>query len=420
MKKIFTLIISVIVALGVNAKMTAPSDSLKLYSHIVKQGDARDLMTHGNNNAAYHMNWPEPVKGVEQQQAMLLVNWIGLPPEEMRNITVTLDQGLPINVQSQTAGVVQTWIFVPLSTKSVMLTHPRYGSTTIYLKKMDQHDIWSMPVILDRMVTIQIKPLVDYNRPVKVTIKNDDGDERTGMTPATFSDVMPGNYDVRFVIDGHGHNKRIVVTPNQTIFGGNDFDFRNFKEVTFESSDKATTFFVDDVMIGSGLTVTSTLPYGSHKIVASINVNRKDEKTIDVNKDSESTIYLSPTETKTFEIVGLYNGKPVETRVNVPELSPDRYDSYTQAKSHSFTLPATGGKPYRFNVTYGSHKGHKDISITPAWLPARKLRSVPTAAWCGPGSDIMKMHPLAGNFLGFPSNSPPAVISMRAATSRPQ
>lgn len=374
MKKILTLIISALVTLGANAKITAPADSLKLYSHIVKAGDTRNLMTHGNNNAAYHMNWPEPVKGVEQQQAMVLLNWIGLPPEELNNITVTLDQGLPISVQSQTSGNVQTWIFVPLSTKSVILTHPRYGTATIYLKKMNQHDIWSMPVILDQMVNIQIRPLIDYDRSVRVTIKNDDGDERTAMTPATFSDVMPGNYNVRFVIDGHGYNRRINVNNTQTMFGGADFDFRNFKDVTFESSDRGATIFVDDIMIGSGNSVTHRLPYGSHKVVASVNANRKDEKTIDVNKDSESTIYLSPTETRTFEVVGLYDGQPVETKINVSGLSKDRYDAYSSLRSHSFTLPATGGKPYRFEVSYGSRKGHKDISITPGMATRQEIK----------------------------------------------
>lgn len=377
MKKLLTIIITVFMSLGVNAKMYSPADSLKLYSRIVKSGDATTLMTHGNNNAAYHMNWPEPVKGIETPQAMLMINWQGLPIDDINDIIVSLDNGTPVSVQPQTQGAVQTWAFIPLGTKMVTLSHPRYGSVNIPLKTMSLHDIWTAPVILDQLVNIEVRPLTDYGRQIKVTLVNDEGDVQSAMSPARFENVMPGSYDLRFAVNGSNRDAHISVTPTHTIFTGEnnkDLDFRNFKTITLESTDANSAIYVDGAYMGPNISTQVTLPYGPHTVSARVNEHRVDEKTIDVNQDSESTIYLSPTETKTFEVVGLYKGKPVETTVWVPGLPSDRYSSGTLARSHSFTLPATGSKSYRFTVEHAGHKGSKDISVTPGMAARQEIK----------------------------------------------
>ncbi|MCM1152917.1 MAG: hypothetical protein NC328_04615 [Muribaculum sp.] len=374
MKKLLALIIFAFTLFGASADIKVLQDQLKLESQIVKNIDANKLMTQGNNNLAYHQDWPVSPSGTDYKQAMLIIKWIGLPPEGVKNVKVSLDSGSPYKVQSNAQGDVQTWIFMPLSTKSVTLSHPSFGTARVFLREnMNQHDVWTVPVILDRLVNIQIKPATDYDKSVKVTLINpESGEERTKMTPATFDQVMPGNYNLRFAVGGRNRDEKILVTPTKTVFGAEDFDFRNFKDVTIESTDKAQ-IFVDGAYQGEGTKISARLPYGSHTLTAKVNENRKDEKTVDISADSESIIYLSPTETKTFEVIGLYNGKPVSTSIYVDGIPSDRYSS-ASAMSHSFTLPALGGKPYRFNVYYDGHRASKDISIRPDMQTRQEIK----------------------------------------------
>lgn len=362
MHKAFSLIILAFATLCAQAGIKADIDSLKLHSYIVTspEQDSRALLTHGVNNMSQHTDWP---KG-HANQAMLMVNWKGIPIEDVNDVRVTTDQGDPIEVRQMSSGHLQTWIFVPSNTKSVTLSHPRYGSDRIYLKSMKNKDIWSVPVILDKLVNIQINPGVDYGKSVRVTLTYpESGEEETKWTPASFSNIVPDTYEVRFVIDGRNRSETIKVTPTKTVFGQEDIDFRHFKSVTVEATGNSK-LFIDDKPVGNSNTVTVSLPYGSHTFKAVISDNCKDEKTIDINENSESTIYLSPIESRTFEVKGMYKGELVETTISVPGLSPDRYKP-GYSKSHSFTLPETTGKPYTYYLTYHGETAKKTIRVTP-------------------------------------------------------
>lgn len=359
MKKILTILLLGLVATGAQADMKAIQNQLKLTSHLVSGGNAEQLLNQGNNNLSYHIDWPGS-DGI--RQAMLIIDWDGFSAEDLRDVKFTLDNRNPIRIEHKSQGTQQSWVFVPLGTRLVSMSHPKYGTTTVKLGNMNNHDVWSVPVVLDKLVNIEIKPLTDYDKPVRVTLVNPaTGDETEAMSPATFERVLPGSYYVRFAIDGRNIERPITVTPTQKVFSGRDFDFRHSKAVTFESTEKAY-FYIDGAYQAEGTTFTADIPYGTHTVQAKVNANQLDEKTIDVSDHSESIIYLSPIPSKTFEVVGMYQGKAVPTSIYVSGLSSDRYSTVENDK-HLFTMPV-GGIPYKYTLYYGGHSGSKTINVT--------------------------------------------------------
>ena len=373
MNKILTIIIAALVTLSANAGIKATQDSLKLVSRILSKAErsnTQHVMEEGVNNMALHAPWLE---NVTECQSLLIINWSGINPDEIKDVKVTLDNGTPYQVSNFTSGNLETYIFMPCGTKSVTLLHPRYASTRIFLKKMNNKDIWSIPVVLDTPVNIQFKPATDYDKSVRVTLTYpESGMEETKQTPAIFERVVPGNYEVQFVIDGRIQSYNVQVSPTKTVFGQNDFDFRNFKDVTIESTRKAR-IYIDDVDQGEATSLTTRLPYGSHTLKAVISENSKDEKTVEVNADSENTIYLSPVEMRTFEVIGLYNGAPVPTSIYTPDIDTERNTLRTE-KSHKFTLPAVGCKPCTFYLSYGGKTSKKSVSVTPGMHTRQEVK----------------------------------------------
>lgn len=371
MKNLLSIFISTLLSLSVSAGIKTSQDSLKRVSHIVTAAESQNIMTEGASTTSQHIDWPRSYTG---SQAMLVINWAGIPPEDIADVNVKLSNDIdPIQVSTITTGVPQTWIFLPCKTKEVTLDHPRYGSTRIFLSSMMDKDVWTVPVMMDTPMNIQLNPATDYGKSVRAKlIFSESRKEETKMTPAIFEKVVPGTYDVEFAVDGRIHSGKITVTPTKTVFGNESFDFRNFKNVTIESTEKAM-IYIDDIPQGEHTVISSRLPYGSHTIKAVINNNRKDERLVEVNNESETTIYLSPIETRTFEVVGLFNGTPVETTVNVPRLEGFTYDS-TPRKTHTFTLPAIGAKPYTYYLYYNGRSAKKSISVTPGMATVHELK----------------------------------------------
>lgn len=374
MKKLLTLFILVSLALCARADMKVLRENLRLTSDLAGNAKAEELLTTGHNNLAYHADWPG---GEDLKQALVIIKWDGFPPEDISDIIVDIDasgQADHIWVDHKIFGTSETWVFLPLHARTLTLQHPKYGSAEIQLEKMNNHDVWSVPVVLDQLVNVEITPLTDYNKPVRVTLVNPaTGDEREAMSPATFENVLPGDYDVRFAINGRNEHRQITVTPTQKVFGGDLFDFRRWKEITLESTDRGK-FYIDDAFKGGeGTSFKTRIPYGTHTVAVKINDNLKDEKTIDVNESSEDVIFLSPIQSRTFEVVGMYQGKPVDTSILVPGLADDRYDRYATRSHHVFTMPV-GGNPYKYYVYYAGHKGSKSINVTPDMSNVQEIK----------------------------------------------
>lgn len=370
-KKILTLFILGFLTLNAHADMKVLQYNLKLVSDLAGNAKAEDLLTGGHNNLAYHADWPV---SDELKQALVIVKWDGFPSEDLNDILVEIEPSGLLNVNQLKQGTPETWIYLPLGTRHITLRHPKYGSATINLDKMNNHDVWSVPVMLDKLVNVEINPLTDYNKPVRVTLVNPEtGDEREAMSPAVFENVLPGDYDVRFAINGRNEQRSITVTPTQKVFGGDSFDFRHKKRVTLESTEKGL-FFLDKAYQGRDATsITIDIPYGTHTVEVKVNDNLKDEKIIDVNESSEDVIYLSPIQSRTFEVVGMYQGKQVDTSILVPGLPEDRYNRYATSSKHSFTLPVNGAS-YTYYLFYGGHKGSKTINVTPGMNTTQEVK----------------------------------------------
>lgn len=370
MKKLFTLIILGIVSLSVNAEMKVMQEKLRRISHIVDDETADQLLQEGNNNRAYHTEWPG-TSGL--QQALVIIEWERMPVTDLGGLTPATEKGNPNKVVHRTQGTMESEIYVPLGTKQLTLTHPKYGDAVIYLKDMKNHDVWSVPVIIDNLSNIEIRPLTDYDKSVRVTLVNPaTGLEQEKMSPATFENVSSGTYTVRFAIDGSNVERNITVTPSQKVFGGEAFDFRHKKDITIESTEKGK-FYVDGAYAGEGEILKVNLPYGPHTVAVVVNEDLKDEKTLDVNKDSDNIIYLSPIKSKTFEVIGTFGGKTVPTKIWVSGLSEGRFNSSEESENHKFTLPV-GGTPYTYHVYYDGHEGSRQISVNSNMDPVQKIR----------------------------------------------
>lgn len=362
MKKILTIFILGLIAINAQADMKALQERLKLQSSLANNKDGNVMMQEGVSTLSQHVNWPG---SNDKQQALIIISWDGFTGDELNGMVysaTSTSQSEGPTIQRKNEGTLESWVFVPLGTNSITLTHPKYGNTRVNLPKLNHHDVYSVPVVVDNLLNIEVRPMADYDKSVRVTLVNPEtGDEMVKMSPAVFERVMPGSYDVLFNIDGRNESKKIIVTPTQRIFAGADFDFRHSKPVTFESTEKSY-FFIDGAFQQQGTTYTVDLPYGTHTITAKVSDNQKDEKTIDVSEDSESVVYLSPIPSKTFEVVGMYQGKPVETYISVSGLSQDRYSRGPSTK-HVFTLPV-GSVPHTYNLSYAGHSGSKEISVT--------------------------------------------------------
>ena len=385
MKKIITIIILGLTVLNAQADMNAIQEKLERISWVPDAWDAKDLLESGNNNLAYHIEWPG---SDELSQAVLIIKWDGFPVNEINRVWFKMEGPASstnanyMKVENKTQGTLESWIFLPLDASRVTLEHPKFGSTTISLKGMKQHDVWSIPVVVDNLVNIEIKPLTDYNKQVRITLVNPrTGAEQEAMSPATFENVSPGIYNVRLAINGRNVERQIMVTPTQKIFGDEKFDFRTTKPVTFESTEKGI-FLIDGAYRYDGTSFTTELPYGPHTVEVRVSDNLKDEKVIDVNEDSPEIIYFSPILSRTFEVVGMYQGKIVPTRIYVAGLSTDRYDAETEDKKHTFTLPV-GGTPYKYTLYYGGMRVTKEIKVTPNMdnVQQIKLNSQHSMVW---------------------------------------
>lgn len=365
--------------------MKALKERMTRVSHIVEDENADRLLQEGNNNMSYNTDWPG---SDDLRQAALIISWDGFPAGDFGGFTVEQEFKVPkepnsgeLMIRNQTEGVLETWVFMPLNTTAINLIHPKYGNVRIPLPPLKQHDIWSVPVVIDELMNIEVRPLTDYNKPVRVTLVNPEtGSEQERMSPATFENVAPGSYNVRFAINGRNVEKPIIVTPTTKVFGGKDFDFRNMKEIALESTEKGW-FMIDGSMIGEGSSIKTEVPYGTHTVTVKVDNELKDEKVIDVNEDSETIIYLSPIQSRTFEVVGLYQGKQVPTSIHVSGLSPDRYDPSIQNK-HEFTLPVDG-PAYKYYLSYQGHSGSKEIRVTTGMNTVQevKLSADRTVVW---------------------------------------
>lgn len=358
MKKIFLLFILGVLSLGVQAKMRV--FPIQLTSTLSTSGSAEDILTTGHNNLSYHADWDG---NSDVRQALVIIKWDGFPPADLKDLYVDIEPFGNLRVEHKMQGRPETWIYLPQNTRSLTLRHAKYGEEFIELPRMNYHDVWSLPVALDKLVNVEIRPLTDYDKSVRVVlVNNETQDEREAKSPAIFENVLPGDYNVRFAIDGRNKERKITVTPTQTVFGGKDFDFRNYKQVTIESTQKGK-FYIDGEFWGEGVNVSVPVPYGSHTISVKVNETLKDEKTVDVNASSPDVFYLSPIQSRTFEVVGMYQGKKVPTEISVPGLSKDRYQWGETADRHRFTLPIDGA-PYTYYLSYDGHKGSKQIHVT--------------------------------------------------------
>lgn len=358
-KKTLFIFLLGLMTLSAKADIKAIQGQLRKVSGLNVSNDAETLLTEGHNNMSYHANWPEAHGG---DQALLIIEWDGLPIEDLGGVTFITNRGRINQVEHHTQGKPETYIYVYTDTPYIRLNHDKYGTTNIMLNNLSDHDVWSIPVVLDKLVNIEINPLTDYNKPVRVTlVVPETGAEIETMSPANFPNMVPGNYNVRFAIDGRNEERNITVTPTQKVFGGANFDFRHFKDITLESTEKGY-FYIDGAYYGEGTVITANLPYGTHTVAIKVNENLQDEKTIDVNKDSEDIYYLSPIPSITFEVVGMYQGKKVPTTISVPGLSVDRYNEGIESDTHRFTLPVDS-RPYTYYLDYNGHKGSKEIKV---------------------------------------------------------
>ena len=359
MKKIVLLFILGLLSLGAQAKMKV--FPIRQTSDLATSGSAEDILNIGHNNLSYHVDWSD---NDDVKQALVIVRWDGFPAEDLNELYVEIEPyGIP-KVEHKIQGRPETWIYLPQDTRSITLRHAKYGDADIQLEKMNYHDVWSVLVALDKLVNIEIKPLTDYNKSVRVVlVNNETHHEREAKTPAFFENVLPGEYDVRFAIDGRIKERSITVTPTRTVFGEEDFDFRNYKEITIESTLKGS-IYIDNEIKGDDTSVTVQVPFGPHTVSVKVDDNLMDKKVIDVNAESPGTFYLTPVQLKTFEVVGLYKGKKVPIIISVPGLPKDCYREGVAEDKHQFTLPVNS-KPYKYYVYYEGRKGSKEIHITP-------------------------------------------------------
>lgn len=359
-----------LMSLSAKADMKALQNELKLSSQKSNDSQADELLQKGKNMVAFNVEWPG---GEDVEQSLVVVKWDGIPVEELNNVEVSIGQSGPFSVKHLVQGTVETWVFLPVGAREFTLNHPKYGSTTVKLSNIQKHDVWTVPVVLDKLMNVEIIPLTDYNKPVRVTLVNPETNmEQEAYSPAIFTNVAPGTYNLRFAIDGRIEDRTITVTPTQKVFGGEQFDFRHKKNVTLESTTPGR-FFVDGGYLGEGNLISAELPYGTHTVLVKVDENLKTEKTIDVNNDSESIVYLSPVKSKTFEVVGMYQGKPVQTMISVPGLPENQYNSRVLDKGHQFTLPVDS-RPYTYNLFYEGHRGSKEIKVTEGMNSVQEIK----------------------------------------------
>lgn len=352
MKRIIVYLLVAIITLGADAAIKIKKETFKAIS---SQHNGRIVDDKGGllskDLTAMHLTWPTDNSGKQLEVAAVKVIFYGLPAEELSKIHFSASPDEIVRLDPQVSGGVAATLFVPLNTKSIKFEHPRFGSDSIKIEKeLWGRTLYSVDAELEALHKVIITAAADPGLPVSVTL----GDFGQKQSPATFEDIPNGKYKVVVGAGTTQKSSELTVDVTHTHFDYNNnvnLDLRHKKEVSLRTKgDKNTKWFVDDQLVGTGEDVKYLMPYGPHTVKAEVDADKYDERVVNVNEDLKQ-VFLSPQARKTLEFSGLYNGKPVETRVIEPASMGGSF-----APNHQVRLLAD---KQNFTIALEDNLGHK-------------------------------------------------------------
>lgn len=337
------------------------------------------------NVSAMHVDWPTDSRGQAKKVALIEIHYKGFPAEELDNLKVITSPVDPDRVVVNSAGMTAN-VFVPLNVKEIIIQSIKYKDAEFVIpENLADHTVYSVDVEMQQLHTVMVSPAVNPGTKVTVALIRADQDATSaGNTsdqwgvrevPAKFENVPNGQYELTVRNNGRAHNVTVMVNNLNTNFTAENtaqLDLRTRKKISLISPNSPNvSFYVNDRLSGTGSKVDVELPYGSYTVEAKAG-NLGATKNITVGDDSDNIIYLSPQAMKTIEIVGMYNGRQVDTEVytdkNVPEIGGKGSKAV-----HKYTLP-TDGTEYAFTLSYGGSKAHKNIRFKPGMATDYKVK----------------------------------------------